>query len=943
VGDEFPVGQTEVAEHLEYVKTALGMQGPADRRPVLEAAILRFGIRFGWSLQYLVEHSAGERREQFELLSGEAYDVLIDWLGGERLSDRLDEDERRARAALDLFDQNVALARLAAEAVGKLPKDHSLRDDARLAAALERNLAVSKAAGNLEDSVSMIVELLGGMPLSPARGRELVAEALDLGKNEALGVDARRRAIRAAMLWHFSRSVQRSEDHGAGDPRHEDEHAGFLAVTHELTSLLRRLGATPQDELSIGAALFEAGELEAAAEALARQVDERSEVWRTAAWLEAAVRVRLGHDTRAITVLQGIVGLEEEDYILAVKPSDIAESGQRFTKDAVALALAYARQHRWVDGLAVIERTKSPRLRHLAKLRASNAGRALLAAEARIASLRRGVPGTHVASVEREMDPLGRDLTAEIRALEEYREQRPDLAAASVAPPTIAQASAALAEHEGIVSLGVDRSGLMMIGIVRGDGESPSWTELRPDLTYPRVMKLFQDGDELVSGWILELASRGPVRPRPSLDRMLEGIDAALGTSLARFAAAHGLGKITVVPHRLLHAVPYWALASLAHLDVQVAPSLAHWMSWRTRAPRLAKSAVVVGNPTLDLDFATAEAVSVATTLSALGYETRVFVERAATEGAVREALKTSGILHFAGHAFSRPTEPMLCSLLMHPSARWEEQAEGDPLRQLAAAAARWSPTVDFVRYTDTASGRLIERYDEFAADELVERQLDFSLHGTLWGEYYQNRLLRLAELWTTSDILINDSLERCALAFLCACESGRTDLSLEIDEAVGIPSSLEIGGVDTVVCTLWPVADVAALVFARLFYAELKAAHDTLDARAAVKACRQRLAAMEGDAAVDLLRAMHSETTEPVVKAHLRAAEREVLSMPDPPFAHPIYWAAFTCYGVERLALGEHPQPQRPIGEQANETAPNGHGRPRTAVGDAEDTGFPK
>jgi CHAT domain-containing protein/tetratricopeptide (TPR) repeat protein len=906
VGEDFQIGQAEAAEHLPHIEKAFGMEDPDARRPILVAATLRFGIRFGWSLEYLVEHATGSTRERLELLSSEALGVLLAWVGGEQLSDRADEDERRARAALDLLDQSDGMARLASMAVGKLPENHPLRDETRIAAAMERQLAALKADNDLEGLVLTIMELLTSESLSTDRGRALVAEALELGKNDALEVDARRRATRAAMLWHFERSVRRNEDRGVGVPRDEDEHARFLVIMHELTSQLRRLGTTPQDELSIGAALFEAGEFEPAAETLAKQVDARSEVWRTAAWLEAAVRGRLGHDTRAITVLESIVALEEEDYILAVEPSDVAESGQRLTKDAVALALAYARQQRWADALATIERTKSPRLRHLAKLRTSKAGRALLVAEARVASLRRGVPGAHVASGNRDVDPLGRDLTAEIRALEDYRAQRPDLTLGSIAPPTVAQASAALAEHEGIVSLGVDRSGLMMIGIVRGDRDAPSWTELRPELTYPKVLELFQDGDEPVSGWLLELAARAPVRPRPSLERLLRNVDDAFGASLARFAAAHDLRRLTVVPHRLLHGVPYWALASLAQLDVQVAPSLAHWMSWRTRAPRLAKSAVVVGNPTLDLDFAMVEAVSVATTLSALGYEARAFVETAATEEAVRDAAKTAGILHFAGHGFSRPTEPLLCSLLMHPSPRWQWPAEGDPLRRLAAAAERWSPTVDFVRHTDTATGRVIERYDEFAADELVERQLDYSAYGTLWGEYYQGRLLRLAELWTTSDILIDDSLEQCALAFLCACESGRADLSLELDEAVGIPSSLEIGGVDTVICTLWPVADLAALVFARLFYAELGAAHGTLDARAMVKTCRERLAAMAVDAVVDLLLAMQAETTDSVVKAHLRAAQREVLSMPDPPFAHPFYWGAFTCYGVERLALGE-------------------------------------
>ena len=151
------------------------------------------------------------------------------------------------------------------------------------------------------------------------------------------------------------------------------------------------------------------------------------------------------------------------------------------------------------------------------------------------------------------MDPLGRNVTTEIRALEDYRAQRPNLTSASIAPPTVAMTSAALAEDEGIVSLGLDRSGLMMIGIVPSDRDAPSWTELRSEITHGNVAKLFQDGDDLVSGWMLELASRAPVRPRVSFERLLRNVDDALGASLARFASAHGLRRLTVVPHRLLH------------------------------------------------------------------------------------------------------------------------------------------------------------------------------------------------------------------------------------------------------------------------------------------------------------------------------------------------------------------------------------------------------
>ncbi len=49
--------------------------------------------------------------------------------------------------------------------------------------------------------------------------------------------------------------------------------------------------------------------------AIARQVDARSEGWRSAASFEARLRMQLGHDARAIALLKSVVGLEEQDYL----------------------------------------------------------------------------------------------------------------------------------------------------------------------------------------------------------------------------------------------------------------------------------------------------------------------------------------------------------------------------------------------------------------------------------------------------------------------------------------------------------------------------------------------------------------------------------------------------------------------------------------------------
>lgn len=356
------------------------------------------------------------------------------------------------------------------------------------------------------------------------------------------------------------------------------------------------------------------------------------------------------------------------------------------------------------------------------------------------------------------------------------------------------------------------------------------------------------------------------------------------------------------MPHRFLRGIPYWALASIRHLDVQVAPSLGHWMSWRTRVVTLTKSAIVVGNPTLDLPRATAEAQSVAAGLSTSGYDVRLLVEAAATGEAVRGAARNAGILHFAGHGFSKPMEPLLSSLLLHPSPRWQSAGD-DPLRRLASDKQDWTPVGPGMRHTSTAFGRLVERYDQAGTGEVWARRLEYSTHDTLWGQYSEGRLVRLAELWTSSSMLIDDSLARCALAFLCACETNTADLGIEFDEAGGLPSSLEVNGVGTVICTQWPVDDAAALVFALLFYEELRAAHEVFDVRCAVRRCRSRLEVMNHDQVAALLQSAQG-TTSGVIEQYRDIMEREGLSRTDRPFAHPLYWAAFTYHGAEHLDL---------------------------------------
>lgn len=895
------IGVAELIEIMEYVATAADIDDDEARRHMLGVAILRFGPDLCVVASVAADLAQGELRSQMQLVSQEALVLLSEWLGGQQLSNRVDEDERRARLALRLLEGHDELAHRASRMVLKLPEGHPYRDEIALGAAMERHLAARKAVGDLRGAAPVIVELLKTMPLSVARGQELTAEALALSRNSTLTVNDRRSAAFAALAW-FLRATETLEHRKGDDASADAPQAQRSAIAHGLIAQLRELGTTAVEELMIGAVLAAVGQTEPGADTIARVVDARSEGWRSAASFEAKLRMQLGHEARAVALLNSVVELEEQDYLLAITSSDIAEHGREFSRDALALADLYARQDCGADALAMIERSKCARLRYLAQLRASKAGRALLAAETRVASLRRGVPGDHMPPERRERDPLGFDLSAEIRALEDLRAKRPTLSAMTIALPTIAQISAALSEQEGIVSLGILPSGLMMAGIIRGDRAAPSWFALDHDLDPRALFQLFLHYD--ASGTLFDIINPARLTPE-SLNAWLDKVNTTVGHHLARFAAAHNLRKLTVVPHRVLRSVPYWALACLADLDVQVAPSLAHWMSWRARRPKLARSAVVIGNPTLDLTYAAAEARSVGARLSAAGYRVRVLTEAAATWEAAHAATTTAGILHFAGHGFSDLIDPMRSSLLMHPPPGWRWPHGGDPLLRLALTAERWTLARPGIRYADTTLGRLIERYDDDPR-HVYERQLEYEIHGTLWGRYHGDQLSQLAELWTSSDMLLDDSLASCALAFLCACKSSIADPGLDLDEVSGLPSSLEIAGVDTVVCTQWQVSDVTALVFTRLFYAELCAARGTFDVRSAIVACRQRLRTMDRDTIADLLRVSSDETTARVVDGYRDIIGQEACGAQNMPFAHPFHWAAFTYYGAERLELAD-------------------------------------
>jgi CHAT domain-containing protein len=105
----------------------------------------------------------------------------------------------------------------------------------------------------------------------------------------------------------------------------------------------------------------------------------------------------------------------------------------------------------------------------------------------------------------------------------------------------------------------------------------------------------------------------------------------------------------------------------------------------------------------------------------------------------------------------------------------------------------------------------------------------------TLYARYAGGQLRRLGELWSVSDMLALGQRSPCRFAFLSACESGVAGgKSAYIDEYGGLPAALRLGGVSSLVCSLWEVDEGFTALYADMFYAQLSAGR--IDLVAAVR-----------------------------------------------------------------------------------------------------------
>lgn len=873
--------------------------------------ILTWGRKFVESLGTLAEQVDHQRPIEEQWL--EARWLYARWIMGEQLTGRADENELRLNEHRSLLESQGEeyrpFVRLAAKAILALPEGHPHRDPVVVAHLLLGHCDWCAEAQQTELEVLALSDLLAlGLDNPGLLSEEFVDELIRRGESrlDQLKDDLRWR-FRSTAAGHYAGRAIQSRNRGE-----EESLRHWADKAEEQLGRMQQLDAgeaKARQTLLVAAGVREtAGRLEEAADTYARARGEGAGregagagdgIALLAGRHEGRLRLRLGHHRRAIEVLSPIVPVLENEYLSALEEAEVTEAGSELSEAATNLAFSHAALDEWDPALQTLDRCKSLRFRHRVALREHPDGRRLLEIERALYGVARGAVSIRESSAA---NPVSGDRTLDVsmhtRLLEDYRKRRPEVRSDLLESPSIEAIAGVLEEYEAVAVLGTSFAGTLIALIAPGDHHAPSGRRVLKEWTSRRLGMLAWEKD---TGWMQVLAAplgyRG-VGHREALPRLLAGVDEAIGTALAEMLASSGARRLVIVPHGWLHQVPFWALPSLSELRVVMASSAAGFVRSRRDLPTIGPRALAVADPTLDLPVSEAEAASVERHLSGSGWRVAQLRRHEATESRLQDSVGGVSLLHFCGHGRSDFLSPTRSSLLLHPEPALLAALGGEPFRGLVSRIDRWESHPWDGRYAAVPGrGRLYEiLYPEADARELF---LEYSASGTLWGRYQGDLLVKLAELWRAGDLLVDNSLEDCRLAFLSACEAGGGGLSPEVDELAGLPAALQLAGVSTVICSLWPISDTLTALYVELFYAELAGTEGRIDLAELTYGVARRLREMSRAEAAEWLMRLRASTSDPRARFRLEAAADGIAGGEERPFAHPADWAAFFVLGA--------------------------------------------
>jgi CHAT domain-containing protein len=920
------VSDTEWLVQVAHAERAARAATSDDLYAALADAAVTFGHRFGLALESLAKTAGREEQTEnpYTVLTRAFQLVFASWLSGQRLTPRADERERRVEAALALAADDPIFAPLAANVLLHLPAGHPKRDLALISGLRPTGMSSLTLPETFRDlrpwqrvarSPGMILgAFIAG---TPDRADEQLAQitfsiaSVDLDESSLArhvrrGTVAERNARHYVIRLDFRlRSARRYFELAVEAGRQGDEDGARRLVSH-MSAMLEDL-AIPDAVLMLGEALshfaqdFES--LRRAAGMFAAVVESSTaarELRLTAARKEAAARRILLDFERMYQVLRPLLPAYEVDYLTALDEDELDAAGRAFGEVVLALTYACVRLNRWAEAAELFERGKCSRLRYRAQLRANYYGDTVIEREAELSAFRRGLTLAAPPVPNSEVDPLGSRVGTEAALLEANRRLRTEFPSEVLAPPSLRALTGVMYADEGVIVLIANSTSTLVAGFLAGDVTSPTVVSVG-EMTDAEWLDLLAQGRR--GTWLASLRThRSSNDSNDTLERVLAAANHLIYPVARRFEAEN-IHRVTILPHRWFHVVPFWALPSLSSFLVETAITAADFVEARTRSvPRLPSRALVVANPAGDLRAADAEAATVEASLKRHGVASQRLAGLGATETALLNELRDgAALLHFCGHGRSDFDHPERSALFLAPDPSVLSRS-GHVFPAVLPANATGDASDD-ASYVIDGLGRVVQKRIVGG----LERTLEHGKSGTISAWYADRRCVSLAELWTAADISISRELSGVALAVLSACESGLERIGeSNIDEPVGLLAAMRLAGVANTIATLWPVGDVEGALFMHEFYAALGQCEGVVDLHGLLNDVRVRFRTMSRDAALESISALRDMASDPIARFVLERFREQLPNRPAQPFAKPYAWAAFFVSGVGKLIIGD-------------------------------------
>jgi len=878
-----PISAEEADSHLGYVKRMLAATSDAELDEALAGEMLDFAHRTLFVWHELSNMAPDDLKPFYEEVLDKATRMYARWMKGANLTDSPGEAERRALAGLMMLGERPDLRHLhhyAAQAILELPEGHQRRDTALARKAVIEELAWLREQGEATPWVS----LAGALGVA-YRERYGTDDKMLSWEGWAAEAAPHLEAQDALRMWA---SVE-----GYYTDLADTDEARWMAEARRIRRVIEALPMTPElraeSYLSAARLYTRDDDQQWIAELYKQALDTGAfgaNVERMIATKEARIRTRYGAPERVVELLEPRLEAYEGEYITAIRDEDRNASGNECGEASALLAFALAKLGRWKEAVETIERGKCLRQRYTLAVRQTPQAAKPLEIEGELYALSRGLaPEKPTEAVEQVRDWFAQGLSPEAKLQEEYWKVLPKIVG-HLPHASLAEMAAGLREGEAALSLGLWWTGLIAALVVNGT-EDPVWTQLWEDVTQANVIE-WLEGEEGVSEGFLLALERGVVEadPRPALERLLLSLDETIGKPVAAVLQERGLKRLVVLPHNFLRLAPLWALESWREFEVRMAPGA--FALVKNQKPVVRGQALIVANPTLDLPLAATEAAVAAERLTAAGLATRVLKGTEATEGALADALNESSLLHFAGHGIASLTNGSMSALLVSPV--WNETPLADASALLALELK-----------ADEMPQVIVDREEGSPRRKIF---YEYAKRGTLYAEGEGDTVLLAGELWRAGDILVQGTLEGCALAFLCACSSGLGAIEA-LEEASGLPAALTVAGVGCVISTGWPVADEITLLFADEFYARaLPDGGGVMDVVAAVRCAATALRSMGREEAVQRVEALALKAADKGAKFRLKMFAKRLSKGTDKPFAHPFDTGAFYVTGSAEVMM---------------------------------------